>query len=136
MVSFPWRGSLELRVGGEARAGPGDAILSSLHEVGVLSALDGFAGASLRLDRTIACKVIPGFETRLNMRIPLDPGAGALLRSYLKGLASTAGGLTQSAAAMADMNVRELLGHLVPVGELARRALWRDQSGAASRGHR
>jgi hypothetical protein len=86
MVSFPWRGSLELRVGGEARAGPGDAILSSLHEVGVLSALDGFAGASLRLDRTIACKVIPGFETRLNMRIPLDPGRARYCDPISRGL--------------------------------------------------
>jgi AraC-like DNA-binding protein len=121
MISFPWRGSLELRVGGEARAGPGEAILSSLHEVAVLSAPDPFAGASLRLDRTMARSVIPGFEARLNMRIPLDPGASALLRSYLKGLASTAGGLTQSAAALADMHLRELLGHLFdPVGELAR----------------
>jgi AraC-like DNA-binding protein len=121
MVSLPWRGSLELRIGGEARAGPGEAILSSLHEVGDLISPNPFAGASLRLDRTIARSVIPGFETRLNMRIPLDPGASALLRSYLKGLASTAGGLTQSAAALADMHVRELLGHLFdPVGELAR----------------
>jgi AraC-like DNA-binding protein len=121
MVSLPWRGSLELRIGGEARAGPGDAILSSLHEVGDLISPKPFAGASLRLDRTIARSVIPGFETRLNMRIPLDPGASALLRSYLKALALTAGGLTPSAAALADMQVRELVAHLFdPVGELAR----------------
>src|ERR1700728_3407036 len=74
MVSLPWRGSLELRIGGEARAGPGEAILSSLHEVGDLISPKPFAGASLRLDRTIARSVIPVFETRLNMRIPLDPG--------------------------------------------------------------
>jgi AraC-like DNA-binding protein len=121
MVSLPWRGSLDLRIGGEARAGMDEAILSSLHEVGALSAPEPFAGASLRLERTMARSVIPAFETRLNMRIPLDPGASALLRSYLKGLVSTAGGLTQSAAALADLHVRELLGHLFdPVGELAR----------------
>jgi AraC-like DNA-binding protein len=121
MVSLPWRGSLELRIGGEARAGPGEAILSSLHAVGSLSAPDPFVGASLRLGRATARSVIPGFETRLNRGIPLDPGASTLLRSYLRAIASAAGGLTPSAAAVADMHVRELLAHLFdPVGELAR----------------
>jgi hypothetical protein len=74
MVSFPWRGSLESRSGGEAHAGPGEAILSSLHEVGALSTPDPLAGASLRLNRPRTLAPIPA-STSSTILCPRDPRA-------------------------------------------------------------
>jgi AraC-like DNA-binding protein len=122
VFTLPWRQSAESRgAAGQARVGPGEAVVASLHEPRALHAPDGFRGVYLRLDRDAARGALSGMERRLNQRIPLDPAAFGLLRSYLVSLVSERSGLSQAGAELADRQVRELLAHLFdPACELAR----------------
>jgi AraC-like DNA-binding protein len=122
VFSLPWRKSIEARgAAGQARVGPGEAIIHSLHEVTSSRAPQGFRGVSLRIARQTARCVAPDAERRLNQAIPVDRTASAILQSYLVSLVSTAGGLSPSVAALADRHLRELLAHIFdPGSDLAR----------------
>jgi AraC-like DNA-binding protein len=122
VFTLPWRQTAESRGGaGQARVGPGEAVVASLHEPRSLHAPDGFRGVYLRLDRDAARGALSSIERRLNQRILLNPAAFGLLRSYLVSLVSQRAGLSQAAAELADRHVRELLAHLFdPACELAR----------------
>src|ERR1700689_298273 len=55
VFTLPWRGTVEIRAGAvEARVGPGEAIITSLNEVGSLRTPLGVRGVSLRVARKAA----------------------------------------------------------------------------------
>jgi AraC-like DNA-binding protein len=124
VFSFPWRGTVEAGVR-RARVGPGEAVVTSLHEVNISGASDGFHGVSIRMGRDTARRVLPTFDEHLNRATPLDPAASALLRAYLMSLIAHRGVLSHPVVALADMQVRELLAHVFdPEGDLARAGVY------------
>jgi AraC-like DNA-binding protein len=122
VFSLPWRKSIEARgAADQARVGPGEAIIHSLHEITSSRAPQGFRGVSLRIARKAALSVTPDAERRLNRAVPVDRTASAILRLYLASLVSTVGALSPSLATLADRHLRELLANIFdPQGDLAR----------------
>jgi AraC-like DNA-binding protein len=124
VFSLPWRGTVEAGVR-RVRVGPGEALVTSLHEVNIVGASDGFHGVSIRMERETARRVLPRFDQNLNRATPLDPAASALLRAYLMSLIAHRGVLPHPVAALADMQLRELLAHVFdPEGDLARAGVY------------
>jgi AraC-like DNA-binding protein len=124
VFSLPWRGTVEAGVR-RVRVCPGEAVITSLHEVNIIGASDGFHGVSIRMERETARRVLPRFDESLNRATPLDPAASALLRTYLMSLIAHRGVLSHPVAALADMQLRELLAHVFdPEGDLARAGVY------------
>jgi AraC-like DNA-binding protein len=122
VFTLPWGRTVEIRAGAdEARVGPGEAIITSLNEVGSLRTPLGVRGVSLRLGRKAALGLAPEAERLVNRPVPLDEAAFAILSSYVVSLMSAPLGLSTSFASLADQQVRELLAHVFdPCGDLAR----------------
>ncbi|HEX9168918.1 MAG TPA: AraC family transcriptional regulator [Roseiarcus sp.] len=122
VLTLPWGKNIDVRAGAdEARVGPGEAIITSLGEVGSLRTPAGVRGLSLRVDRKVALNFAPAAERLVNRPIKLDEAAFAILSSYVVSLMSAPRGLPLSLARLADHQVRELLAHVFdPAGDLAR----------------
>jgi AraC-like DNA-binding protein len=122
VFTLPWGKTIDIRAGlDEARVGPGEAIITSLNEVGSLRTPAGVRGLSLRIARKAALSVAPDAERLVNRPIRLDEAAFAILNSYVVSLMSAPRGLPLPLARLADHQVRELLAHVFdPAGDLAR----------------
>jgi AraC-like DNA-binding protein len=122
VFTLPWGKNIDMRAGfDEARVGPGQAIITSLNEVGSLRTPAGVRGVSVRIDRKAALTLAPDAERLLNRPINIDEAAFAILSSYLVSLMSVPRGLSRLVALLADQQVRELLAHVFnPAGDLAR----------------
>ena len=126
VFTLPWGRSVEIRAGADAaRVGPGEAIITSLDEVGSLHTPLGVRGISLRIARKTALSLAPEAERLVNHPVPLDGAAFAILSSYVVSLMSAPTGLTASLASLADQQVRELLAQVFdPAGDLARAQMY------------
>jgi AraC-like DNA-binding protein len=122
VFTLPWGKTIDIRAGlHEARVGPGEAIITSLSEVGSLCTPAGVRGLSLRIARKAALSVTRDAERLVNRPIRLDEAAFAILNSYVVSLMSAPRGMSNALSSLADRQVRELLAHVFdPAGDLAR----------------
>ena len=61
IFSLPWSNVMEVRTGAnQARVGPGEALITSLGQVGSLRTPAGVHGVSLRIGRQVARSLAPG----------------------------------------------------------------------------
>ncbi len=115
-------GQGELRFGeDQVRLVPSTGTLAPTHRAGGWFSTGPVTTCSLRVSREVARSFAPSLDQALLCRIrPGDPSI-VILRSYLEALLATPDGLSPSMAVLADVQLRELLAHVInPAGDLAR----------------
>ncbi|HEY0265897.1 MAG TPA: hypothetical protein VGC16_04040, partial [Rhizomicrobium sp.] len=115
-------GQGDIRFGEDhVRLTPGRGTLVANHRVGGFFSSAPATTCSIRIGRDMARSFAPSLDKALLCETrPGDPSI-AILRAYLASLMEAQDGLSASMTQLADVQVRELLAHIInPAGDLAR----------------